>query len=325
MKTTKKLLSILLAVLMLLSLASAAAATGTDDGYNWKPIPTSSKGLKKGDYYLDWTEVAKEEAKGDQALADRYLAILNAGEFFFDEDKAALKGSYTMPADLNCGIEEVWQLNPNAPSVPRYLQLSLKQVGMEWKPVSLTGENLKDGDYYLDIEVYIDAFMQTELDNAIAAGNLSADTTMEQYWEKFRADEIEKGNVDANITMEAFRALKLEQFKHEVASDSATYFINPLDTKLLKVKVVQPAQQGATAQTEEKTYIYPLDIIAKGEDAGYYMAFIAAVKQYKAQTPEEPQPDPNMCHWCGQVHEGFFQKIIGFFHNILARIFGNKY
>lgn len=30
--------------------------------------------------------------------------------------------------------------------------------------------------------------------------------------------------------------------------------------------------------------------------------------------PEEPQPDPNMCHWCGKVHEGFFQGIIGFFH-----------
>ena len=32
-----------------------------------------------------------------------------------------------------------------------------------------------------------------------------------------------------------------------------------------------------------------------------------------------PEPTPaNLCHWCGQVHEGFFQKII-------ARIFGNKY
>jgi len=38
-----------------------------------------------------------------------------------------------------------------------------------------------------------------------------------------------------------------------------------------------------------------------------------------------PQPDPNMCHWCGQVHEGFFQKIIGFFHNIFAKLFGAKY
>ncbi len=39
----------------------------------------------------------------------------------------------------------------------------------------------------------------------------------------------------------------------------------------------------------------------------------------------QPQPDPNMCHWCGKVHEGFFQKIIGFFHNIMAKIFGAKY
>ena len=40
---------------------------------------------------------------------------------------------------------------------------------------------------------------------------------------------------------------------------------------------------------------------------------------------QDPQPDPNLCHWCGKVHNGFFQKIIGFFHNILAKIFGNKY
>ena len=46
--------------------------------------------------------------------------------------------------------------------------------------------------------------------------------------------------------------------------------------------------------------------------------------------PENPggennQPADNHCPWCGGVHEGFFQKIIGFFHNILARIFGKKY
>ena len=34
----------------------------------------------------------------------------------------------------------------------------------------------------------------------------------------------------------------------------------------------------------------------------------------------------NRCHWCGKTHDAnFFQKIIGFFHNILAKIFGNKY
>ncbi len=39
-----------------------------------------------------------------------------------------------------------------------------------------------------------------------------------------------------------------------------------------------------------------------------------------------PPPVPqNICKWCGKVHEGFFQKIIGFFHNILAAILGAKY
>ena len=38
-----------------------------------------------------------------------------------------------------------------------------------------------------------------------------------------------------------------------------------------------------------------------------------------------PQP-VNVCHWCGKDHSnGFIQKIIGFFHNILAAIFGKKY
>ena len=44
-------------------------------------------------------------------------------------------------------------------------------------------------------------------------------------------------------------------------------------------------------------------------------------------TPTDPLPtEPeNVCPWCGGQHNGFFQGIIGFFHNILAKIFGNKY
>ena len=54
-----------------------------------------------------------------------------------------------------------------------------------------------------------------------------------------------------------------------------------------------------------------------------FSVYIVVDESSAVQT--ESQPNPNMCHWCGKVHEGFFQKIIGFFHNILARIFGNKY
>lgn len=43
-------------------------------------------------------------------------------------------------------------------------------------------------------------------------------------------------------------------------------------------------------------------------------------------TSMKPQPQPeNVCPWCGGQHEGFFQKIIGFFHNIFANIFGARY
>ena len=37
--------------------------------------------------------------------------------------------------------------------------------------------------------------------------------------------------------------------------------------------------------------------------------------------PNQPgETDPNACPYCGEVHEGFFGKIVAFFHNILFRI-----
>ncbi len=35
-------------------------------------------------------------------------------------------------------------------------------------------------------------------------------------------------------------------------------------------------------------------------------------------------PDADLCPYCGKVHNGFIQKIIGFFHSILFRLFGAK-
>ena len=47
--------------------------------------------------------------------------------------------------------------------------------------------------------------------------------------------------------------------------------------------------------------------------------------ELKAPADPEPQPQQSGCPWCGQVHEGFFQGIIGFFHRILAAILGAKF
>ena len=48
--------------------------------------------------------------------------------------------------------------------------------------------------------------------------------------------------------------------------------------------------------------------------------------------PDEPtddpdEPDENLCKWCGEPHEGFWGKIVGFFHSVLyffAHLFGKR-
>ena len=67
--------------------------------------------------------------------------------------------------------------------------------------------------------------------------------------------------------------------------------------------------------------VYGMQYVVFYTDA--FSTFILVDTSSKIQP--EPQPDPNMCPWCGKVHEGFFQKIIGFFHTIFAKLFGAKY
>ena len=46
--------------------------------------------------------------------------------------------------------------------------------------------------------------------------------------------------------------------------------------------------------------------------------------------PDEDQNEPageNLCKWCGELHEGFWGKLVGFFHAILyffAHLFGKR-
>lgn len=45
----------------------------------------------------------------------------------------------------------------------------------------------------------------------------------------------------------------------------------------------------------------------------------AHIKDVTPTQPSQPQPNPNACKWCGKVHNGnFFDKLVGFFHSILA-------
>ena len=84
------------------------------------------------------------------------------------------------------------------------------------------------------------------------------------------------------------------------------------------------------------------DALTEGQQAlvTNYGALTAAEDRYAElkdaaghNDPTEPTEDPdepageNLCKWCGEAHEGFWGKIVGFFHSILyffAHLFGKR-
>lgn len=83
---------------------------------------------------------------------------------------------------------------------------------------------------------------------------------------------------------------------------------------------------GETAVSSDQSFQYPL-----------FTDTTLTAKFEKDATPELGQPEnpggegnnaqaANLCQWCAKDHSnGFFQKIIGWFHNIFAKLFGKKF
>ena len=98
------------------------------------------------------------------------------------------------------------------------------------------------------------------------------------------------------------------------ANESLDFYYNEVYKNYLSVSY----------NTENKHLVWDASIskipleLAPGDEM--YEKYAPFVKQYKADS------GANVCRWCGKDHSnGLLQKLIGFFHNILARIFGNKY
>ena len=69
-----------------------------------------------------------------------------------------------------------------------------------------------------------------------------------------------------------------------------------------------------------------VSVYEPGEES--YSLWRSLIKQYQAPAPagtDTPAPAGSVCPWCGGVHEGFFQGIVGWFHGILANLFGAKF
>ncbi len=161
---TKKILSVLLALLMTLSLGVIAFA---DDGYNWTSIPTSPDGLNDGDYYLDFDWMRPSlSAELSPAELDRYLATFAAGEFYLDYDAIALKGTVTFSAaEYGTDQDSYLFLNPGDGQSEIYLSAGLREVGLQWTEVSKTETGLQEGDWYFDVNAmtaYVNAHFSAQ-------------------------------------------------------------------------------------------------------------------------------------------------------------------
>ena len=150
---TKKILSVLLAMLLAFSLGAAAYAA--DDGYHWTSIPGSPDGLNDGDYYVDWTDFLTMMAqKADEPVAPDVLAAeisaYNNGEWFFDYTACALKGTVTIPAAISeTGEDETVECPVE--SGDQYMRFVLQEVGAQWIPVAKSTAGLFGGDWYIDL------------------------------------------------------------------------------------------------------------------------------------------------------------------------------
>ena len=137
MKTSKKLLSALLAIVMLLSCGVAAFAAPS---YNWVQVPTSPAGLQKGGVWFNFSKLFTSNPLTADEQAQ--LARFNSADWYADFNALMVKCVSSDP-DLNGEYtnQHAW-IN------------CIEEVGVNWVPVSKTLAGLQVGDYYIDVNVF---------------------------------------------------------------------------------------------------------------------------------------------------------------------------
>lgn len=336
MKTGKKILSVLLAAVLLLSfgmLAFADDEAGDETSYTWVRIPSGSSGLNKGSYYLDWSAYSALRAADDpDNTAADYLAIFNAGEYYVDYDKLVMKGSYTVPAGF-MGNEEALQMQIIPEESFDYVAGALNQVGLEWKPVAFSSDGLKAGDYYFDMDALTAGVLDLEIrsiQTAYAQENPDADPmTAEEATQILLEGMIEDGDLPAgsaaDAILPALTALILQEFT--AGETRQTFFVNPdKNSKLFQLKAhadVADTPEGGEPDALAFDFIFPLMLgvdyeqdIEAYETYETYAVYYSAVRQVapsQDQEEEDTEPQPDLIAEAYVKIMSFFKKIWDFF------------
>ncbi|MBQ6165433.1 MAG: hypothetical protein IJK23_13260 [Clostridia bacterium] len=145
--TTKKIISVLIAVLMALSCCVSAFAG------NWVNVATSPDGLPDGSYYLDLPYAKKADGTEDQTIA----AAINSCTYRLDLDNLQMEVT-SMEGTVTGGDAQ------------SYL-IWLQKTGVNWLPVATSDNGLQDGDYYLDVDGCVDDLVAVQKNLWVAGGN----------------------------------------------------------------------------------------------------------------------------------------------------------
>ncbi|MBR3551855.1 MAG: hypothetical protein IKN72_00515 [Clostridia bacterium] len=164
MKNAKKLMSVLLAALMLLSCGVVAFA----QEIHWLPYPIARKddpNLDNGDYYIDFTDYITELHANDetpptaQELADE-IAMYNFGDYTIDETYTYIHGLYYTVNEESGG----YYAN-SFPADGTYLagivdkvlkRFHFDEATCNWTQVPTSTAGLHGGNYYIDVQGYVD-------------------------------------------------------------------------------------------------------------------------------------------------------------------------
>lgn len=269
MKTSKKLLSVLLALVLALSCASLAFAEETDP---WVHIPTSPEGLQKGDLYLlfddNWCQGVTQPGAGYAGL--HTAECMTAGTWYVNLKNYQVKGTYTsLAAYTTSGTDETVTVEPS-----EYIfYFAVKEVGVDWIPVATSMEGLLDGDWYIDPDVFLDHYLDYMIEVNSTDDDPTNDMTKEEWITSFQ-----------NEAGDGYAQAFLDAFQHN------EFYVNPGGT-LYQYRYVSHYTDQETGEPVTNSYAYPY-MDNNLDPMGAILK--ASVKQYTAPvTPTEPTTEPS--------------------------------
>ena len=223
----------------------------------WTSIPTSPDGLADGEFYLDFSYKTDDDYRPENTA--EAVAMYNNGEWFINEDATKLKGSIDIPASIYPHNQTYHMVYDPSSMVLPYV---LREVGVDWRSVALTTDDLRVGDWYLDQSVFFDEWAAYVANRR----NSDRDATNDITAAEVRAELDEQGTLSF-----------LFSNGFEIYKGSAT--------ELYRFQVPTPGDG----------YLYPTETVyAAWQGDGLFTVMHNSVKQYEGDWMQIPTSDAGL-------------------------------